>query len=440
MATLPVLQHEWKTAPVMGSDFVPFETPRHVFSNDAQLFANEVTGMLIQIHQIAIVLTDEIGKFNQSRCWTDQDEHIDLVFKPEHFVASVRYFNLICEEAIDSIEALDGRLSAKPWLMSDAITNPPHDLRAMLAITKEVHQEAQYAEQNLVINMGLSNSQCAALDDINKPELHAVPAASPREIRFWVTWNTKTRLRRLSNEIDSGNVMEFYHELEASLINENSRDSPYPLRKPLPGKQMLKDKKKSRLFNPMTYFFCLGVDSAGSRVHEMIHIGATQERLQPWAAFWRIRRDSRLVRTGGDAERWANFFSGLIHVERHILAKTNPRLELNAFRTQIMEWRLGLRANPPAGTDSEDYRHIPVLRSCGGHVGQSFQPQDEGPVPCCLACKLSIGYKECTDPEITQSADFNLPGRAKTAWSCAEVISSKYCAVKTSVSSSKDSQ
>ena len=206
----------------------------------------------------------------------------------------------------------------------------------------------------------------------------------------------------------------------------------------------------------MTYFFCLGVDSAGSRVHEMIHIGATQERLQLWAALWRIRRDSRLVRTGDDSERWANFFSGLIYVEDHMLVKTNPRLKRSAFRTQIMEWRLGLRANPPAGTDIEDYRRIPVLRSCGGHVGQSFQLQeDEGSptVPCCLACKLSIGYKECTNPEITLSADFNLRGRAKASWSCAEVISSKYCdkylgesrecaerTVKTSVSSSKDSQ
>ncbi|RSL97328.1 hypothetical protein CDV31_013093 [Fusarium ambrosium] len=174
----------------------------------------------------------------------------------------------------------------------------------------------------------------------------------------------------------------------------------------------------------------------------MIHIGATQERLQPWAALWKLRRDARLVRAGEDATRWANFVSGLMHVEKHVLPKTE--LELTDFRAQLMEWRLGLRANPPEGTDREDYDHIPVLRLCGGHVGQSFQLTDKGSptLQCCPVCKLSIGYKECTDPKIVPSANIDLVGCAKVSWSCAELISSKYCDNLSTIrqSSSQDSQ
>ncbi|UPL01488.1 hypothetical protein LCI18_012422 [Fusarium solani-melongenae] len=413
----------------MGSDFVPFEAPQHAFSYDDGRFTKEVTGMLAQMHQIAMVTIEEIEKFTQSRCWTDQDEDINLVFEPKHFIESVRYFNLACAGAIASIEALGTRLSAKPWLASNATTSPPLDLRAMLANTKVVHEEAQDAERELAINMGLSDAQIDALNDISKPELHAVPAASPREIRFWVTWNTKTRLRSLSDKIESGKVEEFYDELQASLMNDNSKDSPYSLCETLPWKRRVKDNKKSRLFNPMTYFFCLGADRAGSQVHKMIHVGATKERLQQWPALDKIRRDSRLVRIFDDAKRWTTLFSGLKDVEDGTWAKTNPKLDLIPFRTQVMEWRLRESVNPPAGTDEEDYRKIPVLRSCKGHVGQSFQLQDEGslPVPCCLACKLSVGYEELTKFEMTQSAVFNLTGRAKTPWSCAELISSKYC-------------
>lgn len=222
--------------------------------------------------------------------------------------------------------------------------------------------------------------------------------------------------------------------LQASLKKETAKRSPFPLLKTFPGKSWEKDTKKNRLFSPVTYFFCLGTDRAGTRFHKMIHVGATQERLQLWPALWRIRQKSRLGRVFEDAEKedakkWDSFFSGLMHVEKHILTKTE--LGLTEFRTQLMEWRLGLRKNPPDGTDGEDYdQHIPVLRSCGGHLGQSFQPEDDGrllPVACCLACKLTIGYEECETHEISQSAKFNLHGRAKAPWSCAEVISSRYC-------------
>ncbi|RMJ19766.1 hypothetical protein CDV36_000531 [Fusarium kuroshium] len=443
-AQLPVLEHVWRTTPTMGSDFVPFETPPHDYPSNEKAFSNHVTGMLIQIHQISTIITIETDRFIQSRCWADQDDDINCVFKPEHFAASIRYFNLICADAVASITALGGRLSAMTWLHdpSNAYSNLPHNLNTMLATVKERHQSAKDIDHELITAMGLSDAQIAALDDIKKPELHAVPAASPREIRFWLTWNTKTKLRSLSDKIESGNVMEFYKELEASLIEEDSEDCPYPIRKVLPRLRHLKDKKSNRLFNPMVYFFCLGVDTTGLRAHKMIHIGATQERLQPWAALWKLRRDARLVRAGEDATRWANFVSGLMHVEKHVLPKTE--LELTDFRAQLMEWRLGLRANPPEGTDREDYDHIPVLRLCGGHVGQSFQLTDKGSptLQCCPVCKLSIGYKECTDPKIVPSANIDLVGRAKVSWSCAELISSKYCDNLSMIrqSSSQDSQ
>lgn len=193
-----------------GSDFVRFETPQHTFSNKAESFAGEVTGILVQIYQIATVLTDEIEKFTLSRCWTDQVEPINLIFKPKDFIASVRYYNLICKGGIDSIESLGGRLSAETWLKSDANTDSPDDLRTLLAKTKEVHEVAQNAEDSLIVIMGLSGAQITDLNDINDPGCCAVPAASPGEIRFWVTWNTKDKLRILSEKIDSGKIMEFY--------------------------------------------------------------------------------------------------------------------------------------------------------------------------------------------------------------------------------------
>ncbi|RMJ19769.1 hypothetical protein CDV36_000532 [Fusarium kuroshium] len=133
--------------------------------------------------------------------------------------------------------------------------------------------------------------------------------------------------------------------------------------------------------------------------------------------------DTQRISLDASPQDWFDFYQDLSAIETWFMGNAN----LFQFREQVMKWWLGLSHNLPNRITAQDDERLPVLRSCGHHIGQAFKQGDVSffPIDCCYVCKLAIGYVEAKAIWIRAMAeDFRMEGRIKLPWSCAEVATS----------------
>ncbi|KAM0428912.1 hypothetical protein ACHAPT_006712 [Fusarium lateritium] len=275
--------------------------------------------------------------------------------------------------------------------------------------------------------MSLSNEYLESLHQSTDPTRREVPAVSAREIRFWLALNTDAFHERLEQEAASQESLRIF---VGKIIDvTEAAPGPYARVTANHGPRQMMNRATTTSSNPVVFTICFGLNQARERIHPLVHVGATQERLPMWPGLSNLRNDARCCHMGKAASDWNEFFEGLKEVESWISSWTDT--EKKELRQQLMEWRLGMRPNPPPGLAPEDLnRIIPVKRTCGHHMVQAYRPKKHTyeSIDCCYSCKLSIGYREVKEVDIPGTADrFDLEGRSKMPWSCAEVLTSKYC-------------
>jgi len=99
---------------------------------------------------------------------------------------------------------------------------------------------------------------------------------------------------------------------------------------------------------------CFGVVDGRKAVHDLVHVGATQEKIFMWKGLSRLRQDTRRCQMGDAATKWNDFFQGLADIEYNVI----PGSGLSAvdFRTQLMERRLGSLQDVPTRRPIESAR------------------------------------------------------------------------------------
>ncbi|RSL67017.1 hypothetical protein CEP53_003144 [Fusarium sp. AF-6] len=323
------------------------------------------------------------------------------------------------------------RLELAPWTLpprSDAEVTA-NTIKSLLQTAATVVEQLRKKKRDLVRALNMASEEQERLNDISDPTTHKVPVVSPREIRLWCVLNTVEFHNKIEEKLGQGPVEFKKFFARAPEIVDEGRKAPNTEFPQMPGFEGRSDGDKAKEvtpFNPSVFFFCSGVTEKGQRAHNSVHIGSTQEQLASWPGLWFLRRDTRRISLDASPRLWFDLCQDLSAIETRFSGKA----KLFQFREEAMRWRLGLSSNLPTRLTAQDDERLPVLHSCGHHISQAFKQGDVNffPIDCCYVCKLTIGYAEAKAIRTrTMAEDFNMEGRIKLPWSCAEVAASTWC-------------
>ncbi|KAF4990180.1 hypothetical protein FGRMN_8601 [Fusarium graminum] len=312
------------------------------------------------------------------------------------------------------------------------------------------------------------------------PRSNKIPAVCLREVRMWCTLNAhKFRNILQRPEMAFGELIQYMKNLIPSIdITPDNIPDDDPIKNLNKARRLGGTSKECKYIDriqPMIFFVCSGLglrEEVGTgfiakeelmpmllkTIHNFFSIGTTQERLDSWPSYNKIRRDARDQHLGDKVqEDWATFYHKLMAFDRALVTSGK---EQSKGRGELAYHALkGL--NPP-----EELKDLPggknyftALRTCVDHIGLPYNQMAGGMevAGCCYGCKVSIRYREAmsdedlrediigTDeavkvvelkdnPEIqikkrkpgtVNSTD--LGNRIATAHSCAEVPVSGYC-------------
>ncbi|KAF4443370.1 hypothetical protein FACUT_1427 [Fusarium acutatum] len=269
-----------------------------------------------------------------------------------------------------------------------------------------------------------------------KPSHDMVPTIALRTVRLWNILNTKDSRKEVL-ALGKSQVKLFIDKV-ATMINVDNPDNeltPHRTRKLIKGHGVVQS------VTPYIYHLCLGSgfaeDGKGFLIHKHAHWGDSKEQLGSWPEFHAIRLAARDAHIGAEyAEDCLKFYQGLEELEQ---GANEVGLDTAFVRKSLSQFALkGIPAPVtvsalPAWSKLEN-----PLRDVGQHVGRAFMDRNGiiEIVGCCYGCKASVRFDEAMEPDefekniAFEAKEFKLEKRLKKAHSCAEVVSSHYCCMK----------